>query len=108
MSPAARWEGRWLWIAGTLAGPQPGLDAAWLAALPAGARPQLDLADLDVDDGVAVTFVVDAIRALRARGPVTVRAAPQMVAHTLYKVGDLRSGGIVLVAPREDEGTTAN
>jgi len=108
VSAAARWDGLWLRIDGTLAGPQPGLGAAWGAALPAGAHPRLDLADLDVDDGVAVTFVVDAIRALRARAPVTVRAAPQMVAHTLYKVGDLRGGDIVLVAPREDEGTTAN
>ncbi len=108
MSALVRWDGAWLRVDGALRGPQPGLAAAWAAALPAGAAACVDLADLDVDDGVAVTFVVDALRALRARGAVTVRAAPQMVAHTLYKVGDLRGGGFVLVAPREDEGTTAN
>ena len=52
--------------------------------------------------------MVNAVRALRDRwGHAELRHAPQMLAHTLYKVGDLRSR-ITLVAPREDEGTTAN
>ena len=78
-----------------------------LADAPAEPTP-LDLLDLDLDDGVAVVEMVNAVRALRDRwGHAELRHAPQMLAHTLYKVGDLRSR-ITLVAPREDEGTTAN
>lgn len=69
----------------------------------------LVLGDLDVDDGVSTAAWVDVVRHLRDRwGGVTLVEAPQMLAHTLYKVGDLRDGRLELVRPREDEGTTAN
>ena len=49
------------------------------------------------------------VRALRDHfGSVTLVEAPQMLAHSLYKVGDLADGRIVLVMPRSDEGLTAN
>lgn len=71
---------------------------------------ELDLEGLDLDDGLAAAAWHDLVRRLRDMSPsgfVTLVRAPQMLAHTLYKVGDLRDGRIVLVAPRSDEGTTA-
>lgn len=70
-----------------------------------GERGVLDLLDLDVDDGVANARMVDLVRALRdAAGSIVVEGAPQMLAHVLYKVGDLEDGRIRLVEPRSDEG----
>ncbi len=74
----------------------------------ASEEPVLDLEGLELDDGVAAALWHDLIRRIRdCYGRVTVVHAPQMLAHTLYKVGDLRSGNVVLRAPRSDEGTTA-
>ena len=68
----------------------------------------VELGDLDLEDGLAVLEAVNLITALRDRyGPLLLREAPQMLAHTLYKVGALATG-IVLEAPRTDVGTTAN
>ena len=73
--------------------------ASWRAAVMAQAEGpvcRLDLGDLDL------------ITALRDRhGPLLLSEAPQMLAHTLYKVGAL-GNGISLEAPRTDVGTTAN
>lgn len=67
-----------------------------------------ELLELDLEDGVAVAELVNAVDALRARGArVELRHAPQMLAHTLYKVGRLGDPGLVLVAPRADEGLGA-
>lgn len=64
-----------------------------------------ELLDLELEDGVSVAEVVNAVAALRARGQrVELRHAPQMLAHTLYKVGRLEDPGLVLVEPRQDEG----
>ena len=69
---------------------------------------ELDLEGLELDDGVAAAQWHDLVRRLRDRhGSITLFRAPQMLAHTLYKVGDLLDGRIVLVEPRSDEGTTA-
>lgn len=79
-----------------------GVSAAWTDR---GDRAVLDLMDLDVDDGVANARMVDLVRALRdAAGGIVLEGAPQMLAHVLYKVGDLEDGRIRLVAPRSDEG----
>lgn len=68
----------------------------------------LDLGELDLDDGEAVVEAVNLVTALRDRhGSLLIREAPQMLAHTLYKVGALNKG-VSLEAPRSDEGTTAN
>ena len=75
--------------------------------------------DLDADcadavvDGVAEAWVlrglVDLVRTLRdAAGHIVLLGAPQMLAHVLYKVGDLEQGRIRLVAPRSDEGGPVN
>lgn len=69
---------------------------------------RLLLADLDLEDGVAVAHLVTALRALRSRsGRLVLVQAPQMLAHTLYKVGALHDPGLVLVDPRQDEGLGA-
>jgi len=68
----------------------------------------LDLEGLDLDDGLAAAAWHDLVRRVRdTHGRVTVAHAPQMLAHTLYKVGDLQDGRIRLLTPRSDEGTTA-
>lgn len=61
----------------------------------------VELDELDVEDGVAVAHLVNAVRAIAASRVVTLRHCPQMLAHTLYKVGDLQR--IRLEAPRHDE-----
>jgi len=76
---------------------------------PSETEPTLDLYGLDIDTGVATAAWHAAIRRIRDdRGRVLLVDAPQMLAHSLYKVGDLRDGRIQLESPRTDEGTTAN
>ena len=68
----------------------------------------LDLLDLDLLDGVSVAETVNAIRRLLAeQGSLTLAHAPQMLAHTLYKVGMLQDGRLQLVAPRVESPTVA-
>ena len=64
---------------------------------------RLDLADREPADSAEVAALVEEIRSLAATGPIHIHNCPQMVAHTLYKVGDLRDGRIVLVDPRQEE-----
>ena len=89
-------------------------EAAHLAAqgphmpLPPAGHLCLRLADLDTEDGVAVAELINLVRALAARVErLTLDSAPQMLAHTLYKVGMLEDGRIRLVAPRTEEGLGA-
>ena len=71
-------------------------------------RPELDLEGLELDSGMAAAHWHDLVRRLRDQhGSVTLVHAPQMLAHTLYKVGGLLDGRILLQAPRSDEGFTA-
>lgn len=68
----------------------------------------LDLSELEVDDGVAVAELINLVRALAARVTLlTLHDAPQMLAHTLYKVGMLEEGHIRLSQPRQEEGSGA-
>lgn len=79
-----------------------------LRALPGVGELILDLEDLDLEDGVAVAHLVTGLRALRARcDRLVLVGAPQMLAHTLYKVGALSDPGLSLVDPRQDEGMGA-
>ncbi len=70
---------------------------------------ELDLAEVEFDRddpgaGVAVTVWVDRLRELVARhGRVRVHECPQMLAHTLYKVGMLRDRTIELASVRDEE-----
>lgn len=64
----------------------------------------LDLSELDIDDGPAMARLVTQLRELaRQRGSLCLRDCPQMLAHTLYKIGALSEGLIVLESPREEE-----
>lgn len=66
--------------------------------------PTLELEGLDIEDGVAATLAVNAVRLLGSRVPLLrIIHAPQLLAHNLYRVGLLLQGGIVLVAVREEE-----
>ncbi|MEL6344238.1 MAG: STAS domain-containing protein [Myxococcota bacterium] len=104
------WSGETLVIHGDLDGPAATALAAQLRQL-AGSGPTLriDLGELELDDGVAVAEMVNGLRALQRRWPALVLVeAPQMLAHTLYKVGMLDGERYQLIRPRDDEGTTAN
>lgn len=69
-----------------------------------GAIIQLDLAELDIEDREATLAAVDAVRRLLAdAGQLTIRHSPQILAHTLYRVGLLESPGLRLIEPRQEE-----
>lgn len=64
----------------------------------------LELGDLDIADGVACTEAVNLIRHLLAVNThLRIVAAPQVLAHNLYRTGLLQGDRIVLEAMREDE-----
>lgn len=65
----------------------------------------VDLREAETGDGQGVATLASLVEdSLRAGARVTLRHAPQMVAHTLYKTGRLRDGSALeLVAPREEE-----
>lgn len=98
-------------VEGELSGEQAAaLEPALLAAasaLEAGGL-VLDLEGLELLDGVATALAVDGIRTLLARRPLRLVDAPQMLAHTLYKVGGLEDGRLVMERVRSEEPTTAN
>ncbi|HKP12299.1 MAG TPA: STAS domain-containing protein [Blastocatellia bacterium] len=69
----------------------------------AGGEIRLDLRGLDIDDGVAIAVIVNALRQLSSRAAKLILvAAPQMLCHNLYRIG-LLGGRIELVDMREDE-----
>jgi anti-anti-sigma regulatory factor len=63
----------------------------------------LELEDLVLEDGAAVAEAVNALRELGRHTRVVVRHAPQLLAHTLYKTGMLRSQRFELAEPRQEE-----
>ena len=85
--------------------------SAWREAVLASACSPVEslaLADLELDSGLAVVEAVNLVTQLRERhGPLVLSEAPQMLAHTLYKIGAL-TRGISLEHPRTGSGTTAN
>lgn len=64
----------------------------------------LDFEELELDDGVSIAQMVNALRELGRDAHVVVRHAPQMLAHTLYKAGLLRAAWLSLEDPRQEEG----
>lgn len=75
---------------------------AWLKAT--GPVTQLWLDELDIADGVAATQAVNAVRHLLSIQPsLSIHGAPQVLAHNLYRTGELVEGRITLEAMREDE-----
>ena len=84
-------------------------EAALLGAPDVEGRLCVDLFGLDLDTGQATVAWHQTVRMLRDHfGAVTLLEAPQMLAHSLYKVGDLTDGRIRLVSPRSDEGISSN
>ncbi|AOU99380.1 hypothetical protein BI364_16890 [Acidihalobacter yilgarnensis] len=89
------------------------LDAAGVPALNArlqslrgeeGAECTLELDELELLDAAAVIGMLELIRGLMAdKMHVTVLHAPQTLAHTLYRVGELERHGLRLIDPREEE-----
>ena len=66
---------------------------------------ELLMEDAELTDGVSVTHMVDAVRLLlKSYEQVRLIRSPQMLAHSLYRVGMLQGGGLELVEPREEEG----
>jgi len=63
----------------------------------------LDLAEWETGTGAELAAMVDELRARAAKTRIILRDCPQMLAHTLYKAGLLRSGQIVLESVREEE-----
>lgn len=64
----------------------------------------LDLTEFDIEDGVAATHMVNAVRLLGSRIPLLqIVGAPQVLAHNLYRTGMFTQGDIELIAMREDE-----
>ncbi len=71
-----------------------------------GGKVELLMEDAELTDSVSVTRMVDAVRCLlRNFDQVRLIYSPQMLAHSIYKVGMLQGGaGLELVDPREEEG----
>lgn len=70
----------------------------------AGGAAFADLAELDLDGAAAVIEAVDAVRALvGASGRLTLFNSPQVLAHTLYRVGLLEGAALELVDTRQEE-----
>ena len=63
----------------------------------------LDLSEWETGTGAELAAMVDELRARAAGTRLMLRDCPQMLAHTLYKAGLLRSGHIVLESVREEE-----
>ncbi len=71
-----------------------------------GGKVELLMEDAELIDGISVTRMVEAVRCLlRNFDQVRLIYSPQMLAHSIYKVGMLKGGaGLELVDPREEEG----
>ena len=69
----------------------------------------LDISRLDIEDGVALVTVLNALRLLRARSSALIlRGAPQILGHNLYRTGMLDgSAAVELVDMRLDEANGA-
>ncbi len=82
------------------------LDA--LAGMTKDDRPvTLDLSDAEIEDGAACATLTRALRqtAQALGGELIIVGCPQVLAHTLYRVGALGAGSIRLVEPRDEIGT---
>jgi anti-anti-sigma factor len=65
---------------------------------------EIDMTAVDSMDSESVAVLTELVRDHVATGAeVTLHQAPQMLAHTLYKIGLLDHAGLTLVDPRSDE-----
>lgn len=81
------------------------LQAFWDCHLPDDlATLDLDMAAVDSLDAESVAVLTTLVRNHLATGAeVTLHHPPQMLAHTLYKIGLLDHAGLTLIEPRTDE-----
>lgn len=64
----------------------------------------VDLAELELDGPAAVLEAVEVVRTLLAgSGTLTLLHSPQLLAHTLYRVGLLEGAALELVDTRQEE-----
>ncbi len=79
---------------------------AQIDGVPAGSGPLvLEMTDAEVEDAQACAALSASIREAAIRiGDVVVLGAPQVLAHTLYRLGALSSGAIQLIEPRDEIG----
>jgi ABC-type transporter Mla MlaB component len=67
-------------------------------------RIMLDLDGIEEIDAVAIAQLVTLTRRTARPGrPLTITAAPQMLAHTLYKIGALRHGSLTVDSHATEE-----
>ncbi|MFP6890263.1 MAG: hypothetical protein VCF07_11060 [Nitrospinota bacterium] len=71
-----------------------------------GGPVELMMEEAELTDGLSVTRMVDAVRLLVDRfDQVRLIRSPQMLAHSIYRLGMLTEGSrLELVEPREEEG----
>lgn len=107
MTPARRWcrlEEATLVISGELDEAGSASFAAEIAALPPlPPLLRLDLSGLELADATAAVAAVNAVRRLAGGRRLVLIAAPQLLAHNLYRIGGLEDGRLRLEATREDE-----
>ena len=72
-------------------------------------RVELMMEDAELTDAVSVARMVDGVRLLVGRFEhVRLIRSPQLLAHTLYRVGMIREGApLELIEPREEEGSAS-
>jgi anti-anti-sigma regulatory factor len=67
----------------------------------------VDMGEADVESAAVVARLADLLRReARRLGAIELLSAPQTLAHTLYRIGALESGALVLVDPREELGSS--
>jgi len=77
---------------------------AALASAGAGADGvTVDLSELDVVDGPALARAASALRSLARRTPLLIVGAPQILAHTLYRVGALEGPHAIRLSDTREE-----
>lgn len=95
-----------IWVSGDLdSGQCDCLQAFWNCHIDeTAAQVDIELADLDCLDGQSISALVEIVRQhLSAGAAVTVHHAPQMLAHTFYKIGLISNPRFELIAPRQEE-----
>jgi hypothetical protein len=70
---------------------------------------ELMLEEAELTDAISVARMVDAVRLLVGRhAHVRLIRSPQLLAHSLYRVGMIREGApLKLIEPREEEGSAS-
>lgn len=99
-------QGQCLTLAGELTARDSEKLEQWFRQFGTVATPHcLQLGELEIMDGVAATHMVNIVRLLVERcGGVTLKEAPQLLPHNLYRAGLFYEGcAITLEGMREDE-----